>query len=138
MSEHEARNADWAGKDWAGEDGHGFELHRMAEDERLVRRGFWRKLRRTAGRIPFAREAVAAWCCATDPKTPVRVKAILLGALAYFVLPTDVIPDFVVALGYTDDIAVFWAAWQAVSGHVTAEHRIKADELLERDQVAAE
>ncbi len=59
-----------------------------APDERT----FWKKLARVAARIPFAEDLVAAWFCAVDPATPPRVRAILFGALAYFVLPTDVIP----------------------------------------------
>ena len=104
-------------------------------NERIVRRGIWRKLRRTAGRVPFAREAVAAWCCATDRKTPRRVKAILLAALAYFVMPADLVPDFVAGLGYTDDITVFWGAWKAVSAHITEYHRAQADGLLEMEGI---
>ena len=61
--------------------------------------------------------------CARDPKTPARVKAILIGALAYFILPTDVITDVLLGLGFADDAAVFWAAWKAVSGHITEGHR---------------
>jgi uncharacterized membrane protein YkvA (DUF1232 family) len=109
-----------------------FDLSQMESDERIVRHGFWRKLRRTAGMIPFAEEAVAAYCCARDSNTPMHVKAVILGALAYFVVPTDLIPDFILGFGYTDDIAVFWAAWRAISGHITDEHRTRAAELLER------
>ena len=77
----------------------------------MVRDGLWTKLRCTAGSIDFAREAAAAWHCTLDPKTPARVKAILIGALAYFILPTDVIADVLLGLGFADDTAVFWAAW---------------------------
>jgi uncharacterized membrane protein YkvA (DUF1232 family) len=89
-------------------------------------------LHRTAGVIPFSEEAVAAYCCARDSNTPIHVKAIILGALAYFVMPADLIPDIIFGLGYTDDIAVFWAAWRAISRHITNEHRTRAAELLER------
>ena len=63
-------------------------------DEKLVRRGFWTKMRRVATRTGFAREAVAAYYCVRDPATPIPVKVVLLSALAYFVLPTDAIPDW--------------------------------------------
>ena len=113
----------------------GFDLGDLEAKERMVRGGFWDKLRRTVGRIDFAREAVAAWYCATDPATPTRVKAILVGALAYFILPTDVIPDVIVGLGFTDDAAVFWAAWKAVSGHITDRHRARAAAALDRREI---
>ena len=85
----------------------------------MVRDGLWTKLRRAVGSIDFAREAVAAWHCARDSKTLARVKAILIGALANFILPTDVIANVLLGLGFADDAAVFWAAWKAVSGHIT-------------------
>ncbi|NKB56229.1 MAG: DUF1232 domain-containing protein [Alphaproteobacteria bacterium] len=111
----------------------GFDLGDLDAKEKMVRDGFWAKIRRAAGSIDFAREAVAAWYCATDPATPLRVKAILIGALAYFILPTDVIPDVIVGLGFTDDAAVFWAAWKAVSGHIDERHRSKAAAALDGD-----
>jgi uncharacterized membrane protein YkvA (DUF1232 family) len=109
----------------------GFDLKDLDAQEKLVRDGFWAKLRRAMGRIDFAREAVAAWYCATDPQTPLRVKAILIGALAYFIMPADVIPDVIVGLGFTDDAAVFWAAWKAVSNHIEDKHRERAAAALE-------
>ena len=113
----------------------GFDLGDYETQEKMVREGLWTKLRRAIGSIDFAREAVAAWYCARDPATPARVKAILIGALAYFILPTDVIPDVLIGLGFTDDAAVFWAAWQAVSSHITEDHRQQADIALERQDI---
>ncbi|MDD9904690.1 MAG: YkvA family protein [Rhodospirillaceae bacterium] len=113
----------------------GFDLGDYETQERMVRDGLWTKLRRAIGSIDFAREAVAASYCARDPATPARVKAILIGALAYFILPTDVIPDVLVGLGFTDDAAVFWAAWQAVSSHITEDHRQQADIVLKRQDI---
>lgn len=113
----------------------GFDLKDLDAQEKLVRKGFWAKLRRALGSIDFAREAVAAWYCATDPETPLRVKAILIGALAYFIMPADVIPDVIVGLGFTDDAAVFWAAWKAVSSHVKDSHRKRAAVALDGTKV---
>jgi uncharacterized membrane protein YkvA (DUF1232 family) len=62
-------------------------------DERIVQDGFWQKARKTLGRVPFSEDAVAAFYCATDAATPMPVRATLFGALAYFVLPIDAIPD---------------------------------------------
>ena len=49
---------------------------------------------------------VAAYYCAFDPETPVKVRLTLIGALAYFVLPLDAIPDMIFGLGFADDIAL--------------------------------
>ena len=77
-----------------------------SRDEERVRRGFWRKAKRVAARLPFAEDLLAAYYCAFDRATPLQVKAALIGALAYFVLPFDCVPDFLPLLGFTDDAAV--------------------------------
>lgn len=95
-----------------------------------VRRGFWRKLRASLARISFAREAVAAYYCAIDPATPTRVRAVLLGALAYFIAPVDALPDFIAGLGFTDDAAVLMLAWRSVAEHIDERHRARAEAAL--------
>ena len=94
--------------------------------ERRVRRELMAKVRATIGRVPFAETAVAAYLCAIDPDTPKRVKAILLGALVYFITPVDVIPDIIAGLGFTDDAAVFWAALNSVRTHIRPRHTEEA------------
>lgn len=108
------------------------------DDERLVRSGFWAKLRRSARRTSFAREAVAAYYCAVDPATPTRIKVILLAALAYFIMPADAIPDIIAGLGFTDDAAVLFAVWQAVGPEIKDRHRERARARLEAGLPAEE
>ena len=88
--------------------------------------GFWEKARSTLGKVPFSEEAVAAFHCATDSATPLPIRATLFGALAYFVMPFDVIPDILLGLGYTDDAAVMLAAFTAARMHITEAHRERA------------
>src|SRR4051812_31805515 len=102
----------------------------MEQDERLVRERFWSKLRSSIARIPFAEDAVAAFYCATYSSTPTKVKAILLGALAYFVMPVDAVPDFIALLGFTDDAALLMAAVQTVRANLRPDHYAKARETL--------
>lgn len=102
--------------------------------ETRVRDGFWRAVARTAGRVPFMEELVAAYYAALDPKTPTRVRGTLLAALAYFVMPVDLVPDFVAAIGFTDDVAVLMAAITAVQGHIRPRHRQKAQQALSGDR----
>ncbi|MFC4626364.1 YkvA family protein [Daeguia caeni] len=98
-----------------------------------VKRGFWKTVRRAARHTPFMEEVVAAYFCAMDEKTPTRVRMTLMAALAYFVLPFDVIPDMLAGIGFTDDMAVLMAALTAVRSHMTMAHRIAAREALDRD-----
>jgi uncharacterized membrane protein YkvA (DUF1232 family) len=100
------------------------------DDERALRRSFWRKTKRVAAQIPFAEDLLAAYYCAFDRATPLQVKTALVGAIAYFILPIDAIPDFLPVLGYTDDAAVLLAAIKLVAGHITPEHRDAAREKL--------
>ncbi|HWL05356.1 MAG TPA: YkvA family protein [Xanthobacteraceae bacterium] len=102
----------------------------VAADEAVVRRGFWRKLRANAARLPFADDLLAAYYCAFDPATPFRVRGALLGALAYFVMPLDMVPDFVAGLGYTDDAAVLLGTLNLLSTHIRARHRKAARRTL--------
>lgn len=95
-----------------------------------VRERFWRTARKAARQVPFMDEVVAAYYCALDRNTPVRAKAILLAALGYFILPADTIPDIVIGLGFTDDVAVLTAAIAAVRAHMTPAHRLAAKEAL--------
>ncbi|WP_246215963.1 YkvA family protein [Microvirga makkahensis] len=105
-------------------------MRATTRDEEGLKRRFWDKLRRVAGRIPFAEDLVAAFYCATDPKTPSRVKLILLGAIAYFVLPLDAVSDLLPLLGFADDAAVLAAAISQVASSITEEHRAMAREAL--------
>ena len=98
----------------------------------VVRRGFWPKLRRLAGRVPFAHDAAALWFAARDRETPTRTKALLMAALAYFVIPTDMLPDWFAGLGFTDDAAVIAAAIGLAGRAIRPAHRAAAKALLER------
>ena len=53
-------------------------------------------------------------------------KALILGALGYFILPLDLIPDVIPALGFTDDAAALALAYKAVKASVTPEIEAKA------------
>ncbi len=103
-----------------------------AEEERRVRAGFWRKMAGVASRIPFATDITAAYYCALDSRTPMKVRAVLFGALAYFIMPTDAMPDLLPMLGFTDDAAVLATALRLLAGHVRPEHRVAAEAALAR------
>ncbi len=102
----------------------------LQRNQAKVEHGLWGKLRRNFGRVPFLEEAVSAYYCAFDPATPRPVKAMLLAALAYFVVPTDLIPDFIAGIGFTDDAAVLFATVRMVAGHITDRHREQAHQRL--------
>ena len=114
---------------WWGQGG--FDARGVREAER-VRREFWHKARRVVAGLPFAEDLLAAYYCAFDHATPMPVKASLVGALAYFVLPFDAMPDVFPLLGFTDDAAVLLTALRMVGAHMRPEHRDAARAALAR------
>jgi uncharacterized membrane protein YkvA (DUF1232 family) len=105
----------------------------FSRDEDTVRRGFWKKMRKFAARLPFAEDLLAAYYCAFDRDTPLQVKVALIGALAYFVLPFDAVPDMLPMLGFADDAAVLATALRLVASHLTPAHREAAKRTLEAE-----
>jgi uncharacterized membrane protein YkvA (DUF1232 family) len=100
------------------------------DDESAFHRRFWRKLRGAAVSIPFVEDLLAAYYCAFDRETPLSVKTTLIGALVYFVLPADAIPDFLPLIGFTDDAAILAGALKLVTDHIRPEHRAAARNML--------
>jgi uncharacterized membrane protein YkvA (DUF1232 family) len=111
----------------------GFEpADNLARDRESVRRRFWGKFKRVAAGLPFAEDLLSAYYCAFDRHTPRHVQAALLGAIAYFILPFDFIPDMLPVLGFTDDAAVLATAIRLVAAHITPEHHEAARVALAR------
>jgi len=108
-----------------------------ATEEARLKAGFWKKMKAVAARIPFAEDALAAYYCALDRQTPLSVRAALWGALAYFIMPFDVIPDYLPLIGYTDDAAVLATALRMVASHMLPEHREAARRALNGLEAAA-
>jgi len=104
----------------------------FARDADMVRRRFWAKAKRFAAQLPFAEDLVTAYYCAFDHATPLQVKAALVAALAYFILPYDLVPDMLPALGFADDAAVLATALRMVAAHIRPEHRAAARAALAR------
>ncbi|MBQ4615116.1 MAG: DUF1232 domain-containing protein [Mailhella sp.] len=97
---------------------------------------FWAKLPRSArklGRIGL-RQALRLYYVLKRPDLPGKTRAMIYGALGYFILPTDILPDVLPILGFTDDLgllaAVFMAASQYMDDEVNAKAEAKVIEWL--------
>ncbi|WP_256710537.1 YkvA family protein [Paenibacillus sp. FSL H8-0548] len=97
---------------------------------KYVEDGFWSKVKRHAAKVPFAKEVVTLYYCSADPKTPIATKITAIGALAYWILPIDLIPDFLPVVGFVDDATAVFVAYKAISGQITEEHREKAEQFF--------
>lgn len=108
------------------------QAEKLAKDPERVRKSFWIKIRAVAAKLPFAEEILSAYYCAFDRETPRHVQAALLGAIAYFVLPFDFVPDMLPVLGFTDDAAVLATVIRMVASHIRPDHREAARAALAR------
>lgn len=105
----------------------------MTDDQPYDDAPFWRKVRRFALRAGrrVIEQALVLYLCLRDPATPRWAKGVIIGALAYFVLPLDAVPDFLPGIGYTDDLGVLLTALATTVVHVKPAHRERARELVE-------
>lgn len=93
------------------------------ERQTRVRARFWPTVKKALRAIPFMDEVVAAYYAMLDPTTPTSARLTLVAALAYFVTPFDVVPDFILGVGFLDDASVLAAALAAVRRSIKEEHR---------------
>ncbi|OOZ41224.1 YkvA family protein [Solemya elarraichensis gill symbiont] len=97
------------------------------------RHACWSKIKKYA--IMAGREvielALKLYYATLDSDTPAWAKAVITGALAYFILPVDAVPDLLPG-GYVDDLGALAAAAATVSAHIKEEHAAKARETLKR------
>ena len=93
--------------------------------------GFWSKLRNSAGKA--GREIVknALILFYAIPNASPSEKAIIIGALGYFILPFDLIPDLIPVAGYTDDAAALMYALKTAKNAATPQVIAKAERTVE-------
>ena len=96
------------------------------------RRKFWRAIKREAASIAFLQDVLTAHYCIFDRHTPLYVKAVLAGAIAYFVVPNHLVPKNLPLIGIADDAAIIALAMKTVSAHIKPEHREAARRVLAR------
>ena len=97
-------------------------------ENRYSKEQFWEKVQRfakVAGKR-VVETALQLYYAAESPATPVRAKSVIYGALAYFIIPIDIIPDLLPGVGYTDDLTVLLAAIGVVAAHITPQIRQRA------------
>ncbi|MBQ7690863.1 MAG: DUF1232 domain-containing protein [Muribaculaceae bacterium] len=92
----------------------------------------WEKLKRVARKagVKVVYAALLLYYVTRDPDVPLTLKMKIYGALGYFILPADLIPDPIVALGFTDDLAALAWAIYTVGNHITPEIKRQAEEKL--------
>ena len=102
--------------------------------EHYTEEGFWKKVKRFASKLgrKGLRAGFTLFYCLQDPETPTWAKGVIVGALGYFILPLDAIPDFIPGAGLTDDLGALMAALGTVSAYIKDEHKQRSKEQVER------
>ena len=92
----------------------------------------WNKIKKVAKKagIKVVYAALVLYYMTRDPNVPKSEKLKIYGALGYFILPTDLIPDTIIALGFTDDLAALAWALYSVSANITPEIERQAENKL--------
>ena len=92
--------------------------------------GRWRYLRLARLVVKLPTYARVIWGIVRDPRTPIALKGVLVAALAYVVMPVDLVPDAIPILGQADDLTVLLLVLdlfiQNAPAEVRAEHMARA------------
>ena len=110
---------------------HGDPLDAQVLDSTEVDEGALRRLLRRAGRT-LARPALECLELLLDGKTPPQVRITMMAALTYLLVPMDLIPDFIPAAGFSDDLVALTALLGLCTTHRNEEIRIRAQRKLDR------
>ena len=93
---------------------------------------FWDKVKKHAKAIgrDTLEKALILFYALKDPDTPAWAKGVIIGALGYLILPTDMIPDFLPGAGFSDDAVSIATALLTIAGSIKEEHKRKAREKV--------
>ncbi len=95
---------------------------------------FWKKLKHVASKVgsKVLYPALQLYFLLQSKEVPVKAKTLIIGALGYLILPTDLVPDFIPALGFTDDLTALMVALRTVSKHLTPDINRHAKEQTDK------
>lgn len=94
---------------------------------------FWKKVERIAKKVgaTVLLPVFSLYYMLQDEKVSLQHKAYIVGALGYFILPIDLIPDGLLpVIGFTDDIAVMTLVLKLVDSSITPEIKARANQRV--------
>ena len=97
----------------------------------VIDEGLLKKILLTAGRT-IAQPALEGFELLMDHSTPPQVRISIIGALTYLIVPIDLIPDFIPASGFSDDLVALTAVISLWRHHITPEMKFKAKCKLDK------
>lgn len=95
---------------------------------------FWKKVKHVAALVgaKVLYPALQLYYVLQSKDVPVKAKTLIIGALGYLILPADLVPDFIPALGFTDDLTALMVALRSVNKHLTPEINAHAKEQTDK------
>ncbi|KKB55797.1 YkvA family protein [Parabacteroides gordonii] len=93
----------------------------------------WKKIERVAKKVgaTVLLPVFTLYYMLQDDKVSLQHKAYIVGALGYFILPIDLIPDGILpVIGFTDDIAVMTLVLKLVKDSITPEIKARANQRV--------
>lgn len=109
-----------------------FEKAMEASSKNFSDEKFWDKLKKFAKKagssVVYA--VLLLYFTLQKPEVPAKTKAVIIGALGYFILPLDLIPDIAVGVGFTDDLGALGIALLQVAMYIDDDIKNKAKEKL--------
>ena len=97
----------------------------------VIEEGVLKKILLRAGRV-IAKPALEGFELILDKSTPYNVKISIMGALTYLIVPVDLIPDFIPASGFSDDLVALTAVIGLWQHHITPEIKFRAKIKLDK------
>ena len=97
----------------------------------VIDEGVLKKILLRAGRV-IAQPALEGFELLIDNSTPPQVKISIMGALTYLIVPVDLIPDFIPASGFSDDLVALTAVISLWQHHITPEIKFRAKAKLDK------
>lgn len=89
---------------------------------------FWKKLKHLASNVgsKVLYPALQLYFLLQAKDVPMKAKTLVVGALGYLILPTDIVPDFIPALGFTDDLTALMVALRTLNKYLTPDINARA------------
>lgn len=97
-----------------------YESHDKFNDgKEFVEENFWSKVEKVGKKLSFTKDVKALFNYFIDNNIPWYRKSIVVGALVYFIMPIDTIPDLAPLVGYLDDLGVITAVIKYLGSELT-------------------
>lgn len=89
---------------------------------------FWKKLKHLASNVgsKVLYPALQLYFLLQAKDVPMKAKTLIVGALGYLILPADLVPDFIPALGFTDDLTALMVALRTLNKYLTPDINARA------------